>query len=944
MDEETLSSEKNIKASSSSESSLNPPDYILRNLTPLRTMKQKDKSRTKFKEEILESRRTKLRERSFQIQKKLEALKRRENSKTKQLAENLKEGLYLAEERRRRFLETRRSRAKQFNSQMLLDLMNSDTGDLDNNVFSEMTSLQAKHSLSLTGAHRTVKLAIDRYMLLKYSTRIRHMSFLFTFESWPFRKCIKAISQDSEFYTCMKKMMQAMALPDIMSSQDYRSFFYSFVLISDFMEPMKHLDHPGFNSNTGIKIKDFLQNILTILLFKLACDLIQKFRCLVLGDFLALLDPWSSSRLSLRKSWNIYHFLFTIFRRAHLENCISIIRNAAIISSSHNRIVNYSDCQLIKYEKNFKDHLTFLQKISKRIRIVDDWTAFGITSEDLLRDATEVSKSYLNSNPPHIKADISLIKELNDPACSDPRIHESIICIGRYRFEIIPLIDLNNWRQYWIHKYLTLTDENLSYPSQMKSGLFSLTPKQPTSTFCPDFPCDFPLHYIERKYESLLGETQISEALKHMNDLSMILFHAVYNTCRRFDSSDLAIELCEVLADFLKLQKTYDSYEKVSKKMVLQYFKLQFLCYKQLLLLAEIKVFSLFLDQCNLVIDLAESVKEPDFKFIEEVGHFFQGLEFSMTTHWLYKCKLRSRKEIQIFENICQYVSLKGFSVEQGVHSPQLRFPRFYKTFLQGNYAYEESIFNYKLIFCANLLYPAILEPNPCSNSKQYFICVITKVLFRSNDVFKGDYLKACETEFTHYFAEDIKGHVLASRNLLFTNFIFLIVGSFMKSLCLYQDQQKTIPVLQTHLKQLAREFMETLKDELKEPAELVYQRISALMLHRGIKFQNAREENSFNTYFVQMYNAFFEQDCPSLRTLILEKFFLLLCSDKDSIQFNKLLGGNFFYCYSQTYNTIVRIQDMIGSIYDLYSPLLDWIYGDIGEPLVPTMTLLGCQ
>lgn len=928
------SEEANDSISTSSTSTLlELPEYILRNLTPTKRSNSKDKNHRIRKLQIIQSKTLKLKKRSQTIHQKIQNLKLHQEIISNKIAEDLSDNLYRANERRMAFLAKRRERARKLQLTSLklpivLPLSEEpiacpkNGGNRKEFVVGDIQSIiiiqkRIKKHILLRN--------INHFKAFQVSTRLTQMTY---------NETLLLLKPLTEFTKTTVAILRNLNLPDILPQQKYKSFLYSLIMIADYKDSLIYHTHSGFNTNISDRNINNLANSVSLLLFKLAETVIHKFSEFIYSDLNEIEDPWSLPKLKLCKSWKVYHFLFQIFRSLHFNNCMVIINDALEIVQK--QLLASQAIEIEMQREKYADNHKYLYKLSQVFKFSGtEWAYFGEDPRSFVNNIKLQVFDKALPERPKVKASIEVLEGL-DNITESPSNHS--IIFERLIFNVPPKIPINKWRKYWVQQYRAEKRMNINnrygIPNTLKSGFFNLNYQNTSSNiYVENVFRDLDMASTHSKYESLRGEKDLHLFLTDFDFIVSDIFLILYEYCIKFENINNSEGFDIAITQFRTLKNSYQVAKSSTHKELLQYFKLHFFCLSHLASIGPF-VLDFVPNACSGFIDILNHLQQVSPNEFEVFINFYEELEILGMNLWVNKCKNDSIKKTKSFENVCLFISRKNFKIENGTNSPHLRFPLFYNFLSRYDNDFDRHFLLYSSIIDSTFEYPDFESFLVNALSLRYFrhiyINSILGNLWNRNSKYDPDYLT---NEFNVFFKEEMKVLSIKCRVLLISDCVLHLILNFYSKAEISLNGQHYMKFKGVSIQKMADIIIRYFSENINPPDIGVF--ISNLIGAHTEEDLNLNIDHLIS-YVYKEYNTLIEQDGYSLlkRTLT-DKFVKLINTDPISTEFECLLKGNFKYFTIPTRQIIDEINEILEEIYDLYSPLLNWIYKDIGEPTI---------
>ena len=928
------SEEANDSISMSSTSTLfELPEYILRNLTPAKKSDSKDKNHRIRKLQIIQSKTLKLKKRSQTIQRKIQNLRLHQELISNKIAVNLSDNLHRANDRRMAFLAKRRERARkvQLNSLRLPVVLPLSVESI---AFPKNGESRIEFAIGDIQSIIIIQRSIKKYVLLLNVNHFKTFQVSKRLTQMTYNEILLLLKPLTEFTKTTVSILRNLNLPDILPQQRYKSFLYSLIMIADYKDSLIHHTHSGFNTNISDRNMNNLANSVSLLLFKLADSVLNKFTEFIHSDLNEIRDPWSLPKLELCKSWKVYHFLFQAFRTLHFNNCMVIINDAMEIANKQLLV-----CKAIEIEiqrERYANNHKYLYKLSQVFNFSStEWAYFGEDPDTFINNIKLQVFDKILPERPKVKAGVEVLEGLDNIIESSS--NHSII-FGRHIFNIPPKIPINKWRKYWIQQYRAEKRINIrnryGIPNTLRSGFFNLNHQTTLSNiYIENVFRELGMVSIHNKYESLRLEKDLHLFLTDFDLIVSDVFLILFEYCIKFEDSNNSEGFDIAITQFRTLKNSYQVANPNTNEELLQYFKLHFLCLSHL---ASIGPFVLdFVPiACSGFIDILNNLKQVSLNEFEVFINFYEELEILVMNLWVNKCKNDSIKKIKSFENVCQFISKKNFKIENATNSPHLRFPLFYNFLSRYDRDFDRHVLLYNSIIDSTFEYPDFESFLVNASSLRYFrhiyINSILDNLWNCNNNYDPDY---STNEFNVFFKEEMKVLIIKCRALLISDCVLHLILNICSKAKTSLNTQQNQNLKGVNILKMADIIVRYFSENINAPDidAFIYK-----IIDDHFEIDLSLDIDILVSYVHKEYNTLIEKDGYSLlKQTLTEKFVKLINTDPISTEFEYLLKGNFKYFSIPTRQVIAEINEILEEIYDLYSPLLNWIYKDIGKPTI---------
>lgn len=920
-------------SSASTSSSFDLPDYLLHALTPVRKSTRKNSCYKERKSKIVENRTKRLKDRSSMIKSKLERLRKNQESHTRSFSEKLSDKLKSARERKIAYLEERKQRARQVQISALSCLL-----ILTNNVSEGRSTGSCLHSGSQRERENILKVVILQrsirlFLLRKNIKYLKDLNFFEKIWKWSYSQTLRLLRPDGILPKIMLTILRCLRLPDVSINSSYKCFFYSLVLLADIRTSLFLHIPLGINSNTWNAKSNNFTNSITILLIKLAYSMIYSFIFLISCDPEQLADQWSLERMQFSKRWRIYHFIFQIFKEVHFQNCKFLLEEAMRISDQEMHLLEEEDVHLSKQRREYGNFFDFFIKMNPaQSSRSDNWMYFGILKNLFLSSIGDYCLNKEVPSQPCIRVDQKALLEMFLDRCLS---NDRLILYKGFNYNVPPNISIFTWRQYWIDFYckggcFPLKGKQ-NHPVLMQTGLIRLASHEGADIDGSHHTARIELYgdLLEHKYETKSNEKNFLLYLKNLDEIARENFLMTFNYCLFFEHVNRSKVQETLLAEFNSLTRTYQINGRSTDLEIYQYFKLHFFCLRNLVSIAPLAL-SYVPAKCSEFIKLLSTSNQITRSIFNDFFAFYRELELACYSLWVWRCRFTSFYNFKIFENVCQFASQKNLRIENGTNSPHLRFPIFYEFLSGGDPALGSSLNNFRATIDAFFEYPDLTDFSYNEKSYFYFRLVYLSYLFRPKKKCGSLSFHGGCNEFSVFFSKHLESIRSRYREIITSTAIFHLVLNYFSSG--FDSENFDSFAIRSSLStcRLAQEIFGN--EETQSKFDSI---VKVLETCTGCKFSDSALK-SFSRYFFFEYNKLFSEEETSLTKLVLEDKFFFIASNNfnSSCSTDSILSSN-FRNYSYVVKGLISDFDVIiQKIYDLYSPLLNWIYKDIGEPL----------
>lgn len=958
-----------VDETESPSSSFELPYHILKNMTPVKNRRgsdsdsdrtpegspTKDSVHQMRKQQQLNCRTFKLRQKQQTITERINELKQKRQLLIAASSQKLTESLNSAHRRRESFIQDVKNKAKlsierqeKMSNLMFKCDLSIEIGATDHLGPSLGPSIGQERMWYDDKKIKVIQRAVRAKLLAK---RVREFQQSRPFEkllNYSYRKVLLHLKEKSEFSLLINQLLTSLNLPDLSSCQNYKSFQLSFVIISDMKDSVRFNHHSGVNSNVSKNpLDNLLSNALPLLTFKMSQILIRTFtRFLNESSLHDIITPFSMERLKLAKVWRYYHFVFDCFKSNHLKNCLVINESAIDIVNRQLDIVDLlsvesgldEDIQGLHHQRKFLLNSRVNLNTTIVPEVTKDWTNIGMTSSEFIQSIQDITE-LVNNIPsfPQVRADMSA---LNEATKSNRRSNQSfkkfeigLNSLDSMCFIIPPGISVFDWRKYWMDKLMKdkLGSSVLHHGETQHSELYGIPRKMSTGRISPMLDYQFEdnedyeklgILKVYEKYENLHRIETFPELLHQVAANANYVFLNIYDFIKNntefpsllFEDNDDCLQ--DIMNDFESIKTILDDYEESDNyATALKYFRLHLSNMRTLLSVGGFERFKVISRIEILMEELSQPDENADVSYyrnhiIDHIAKVYWDLEIIIFIKWVNLCKLPSIRYMKFFENIYKFVSSKSHRIEMGTNSPHLRFPKFYK-FLEDNYDAGFS-FNYLTMVRASLEVPTLSKNGPrLLASKRAFLFykkVFINYIFseRKQSIKHNDFIELYEADFASI------GDKL-SRILLTSTIMNILVN------CNNKPGKPNYHQI--------GEFVYT---NLKEwpPNALVAKVINEI-------YGDNTDQNWLQVYLTRQIGS--TQSTNGIKLVLAKKFKQIFNEESNSAAFlsnrRSIITSNFQFIIKHAVNLTNEINCLVELIYEVYNPLLNWIYRDIGEP-----------
>lgn len=952
-------------------SSFELPYHILKNMTPVKNRRgsdsdsdrspegptTKDNAHQMRKQQQLNCRTFKLRQKQQTITERINELKQKRQLLIAASSQKLAESLNSAHRRRESFIQDVKNKAKlsierqeKMSNLMFRCDLSIDIGATDPLGSSLGSSLEPSLGQSLSYDEKKIKVIQKAIRTKLLAKRVRKFQQFRPFEkllNYSYRKVLLHLKEKSEFSILINQLLSSLNLPDLSSCQNYKCFQLSFVIISDMKDSVRFNHHSGVNSNVSTNpLDNLLSNALPLLTFKISQLLIKTFtRFLNEASLEDIIAPFSMERLKLAKAWRYYHFVFDCFKSNHLKNCLVINESAIDIANRQLDIVDLlsvesgldEDIEVLHHQRKFLLNSKVNLNTTIDLEVMKDWTNIGMTSSEFIQSIQDITElvSILPSSP-QVRADISA---LNEATKSNRRINQSFKkfeigfnSLDSTSFIIPPGISVFDWRKYWMDKLMKdkVASSEPHHSETQHSEMYGIPSKMSTGRISSMLDYQFEdnedyeklgILRVYEKYENLHRIESFTELLHQVAANANYVFLSIYDFIKNNTEFPLLLLeedddcLQDIMNDFESIKIILDDYEESDNySTALNYFRLHLSNMRTLLSVGGFERFKVISRIETLMEELAQPHANSDIHYykkqIDNVSRVYWDLEIIIFIKWVNLCKIPSIRYMKLFENIYKFVSSKSHRIEMGTNSPHLRFPKFYK-FIEDNYDADFS-FNYLTMVRASLEIPTLSRNSPrLLASKRAFLFfkkVFINYIFneRKQSIRHNDFIELFEADFVSIEEK-------LSRILLTSTIINILVNYNSKSGKPNYHQIGT--------------FVYTNVNDWP-PKTLVAKVIKEI-------YGDSTDQNWLQVYLTRQISS--TQSTNGIRLVLSKKFKQIFDEDSNSAAYlskrRSIITSNFHFITKHAVELTNEINYLVELIYEVYNPLLNWIYRDIGEP-----------
>lgn len=1004
------------------------PEYIVKNLTPLkkkekRLRRNSDESNKQLerKKGFLESKRSKLQERSNLILQKVREVELRRQLFSRSLRNNLNRNLELASERRKAVIEARKTNARRYlalfgyenpnfllqrkkiadpcnietsESTVLLDFKEQELQIVAQPIIDQRDSPVKDIDPPPLQQVLVIQKAFRRRLLISKVEQLRRSNLLFIISRRSSDNLKKLLSPNMSSFNKIYEVLDSFNLPG-----SYRLFIYSLIMMAEFKDSISEsVPHPGYNTNLykdeENDKEDKFARMISILVYKASYILSKAFRKLIhKSDWDSLLSPYSIERLKFAKLWKQFHLYFDIFRPNHLRRTIKTSSIAielfdSKIASFVDGIEDESVLSTVKADRDWLEgkrsklvqKLNYLYDEAKVCEVVSPWTQavcsvigyeeihqqISLAIENCLQKPSSIDLSATQQALAELN--LSLVNKKALPSgLRYPTTH--IIKINNRTYYFPPFITINQWSKYIVEKHLNRPVDKLEtygIPKVLKTGFIST--KVSLLLFVAE---NHPLH-IEDVFKFFNLETifdkvsnfingiegrEIEENISKLDDFLTNAFLNIFEYCMQFHDL-LKSNSYEVITSLLTKVRLFRCMPSLRQtlaggRLIIRFFELHF---KSLMSLANVAPPSLgFLSsRCTDFLDLLKLL-EDDSQFTNEhmidIVLFYQGTDIIIHDLWLRKCYASYENDIAGFASaMCLASSYYGpqvYHVNRSTNSPHLRYPKFYEFLYQNDYTFGTNIgSNFEALFKASNSIPSLevrVGQSRNVKSSEYFQKIFASFLVSDN---KGSIeslmsKKSSENELTKLFTQELKTLIIESRSVLITGIVLAIVGQVYSQVQVVGNTCKR-KNLNYYMNGVGEKLFKYVKSRLeKESCSLQMREIHQLI--KSTILENLQEHVDIDSSSIEFHEKFLvtylakdigtasTENIVVARTLQ-DKLVKVLSETNEP---SRLIRGNFIHLYNETMNLKKSFEAFFRGFYGLYFPILDWIYEDIGTPVI---------
>lgn len=796
----------------------------------------------------------------------------------------------------------------------------------------------------------------------------------------------RSLKDENSISKSLVSVLSYMKLPDYTPTHKYRSFRFAFILIADMNESIATHSHSGINSNSALDRN--LSNSLAIMLYKISYDLINQMITLFKSSSRDILSRISLERLKFGKTWRLYHFVFSCFKSIHLQNCISIATDVLKIidtqlhlsyssgipvrsDSSGNRASTSRITESIEEEsiKGIQDTKHFLlinesflkQKLTRSSeangsnRLIDkyEWTFIGQLAEEFVNSIENLLKRTLAPRNPIFKASF---EALDQKLRNDNLQTLKYIELNSISYFIPPGISVSAWRQYWMNKlkkeYKRQKEEKvLSAPKTIRTGT-NREPNAEKHTENVNYE-ELGIRSIHTKYEKLMKMTDLNKSLLHLEKIVRDAFLSFFEYV--WQLQELSVSESESESEFLTFsgflsdhhdltsysteEYSYDSNES----LIMKYFKLHLIVLYGLLKASNMFSVNTISSIDELIQETTENESVPNSEtrasesiqcMIQKYSQAYWDLEITLFGSWIKFCKFDNLEKVKNFENTFKFISAKKFSVSMGTNSPQLRFPNFYKFI---NHQQTLTMLSKYL----NIIKASYEIPNLKARPLMHILDKNAFCFFRQNFVnfmIVGVDRSVCEklmeadlknNEILDLFEDDFSDIMIKFRSLLVSNLALILIQNF-----------NLLHQLRFNLA-IVSKFSNDIYDFLLQNEEEVHNDIESIVKQIVLAYWEYQDSQSqvrasLESYLLKEMRKLNNQPANgSIIEILISKFASIFRTDGNAQSLDSerdlVIKTNFRFFDKQVMEITRGMIETIDLIYQIYNPLLNWIYMDIG-------------
>ncbi|CAH2354068.1 hypothetical protein CLIB1423_14S01310 [[Candida] railenensis] len=1003
------------------------PEYIVKNLTPLkkkekRLRRNSDESNKQLerKRGFLESKRSKLQERSNLILQKVREVELRRQLFSRSLRNNLNRNLELASERRKAAIEARKTNARRYSAlfgyensnfqlqkKKIADPCNVEVSestvlldfkDQESQIISQPTVDQKASSVKDIDPPPlkqvlVIQKAIRRRLLISKVKQLRDSNLLFIISRRSSDNLKKLLSPNMSSFSKIYEVLELFKLPG-----SYRSFIYSLILMAEFRDSISEsVPHPGYNTNLYKEEEndkeDKFARMISIIVYKASYILSKAFIKLIhRSDWDSLLSPYSIERLKFAHVWKQFHFYFDIFRPNHLRRTIKSSSIAieifdSKIASFVDGIEDESVLSTVKEDRDWLEgkrnkliqKLNYLYDEAEVHEVVSPWTqaAPGIIGYDEIRQSISSAIENCSQRPSSLdlSATQQALAELNlnlvnkkalPSGLRYPNTH--IIKVNNRTYYFPPFITINQWSKYIVEKHLNRPIDKLEtygIPKVLKTGFIS---KKSSSQFVAE---NHPLHIedvfkffnletIFDKVSNFINGIEGREAEENISKLDDFLTNAflnIFEYCMQFHDL-LKSNSYEVITSLLTKVRLFRCMPSLRQTLargrsVIRFFELHFMSLSSLANVAPPSL-GFLPSRCTDFLDLLKLLQD-DSQFTNEhmidIVLFYQGTDIIIHDLWLRRCYSSYENDISGFASaMCLASSYYGpqvYHVNRSTNSPHLRYPKFYEFMYQNDSTFGTKIgSNFVALYKASNSIPSLevnMGQSSNVNSSEYFQKIFASFLVSDNkySIASSMSKKSCENELTKLFIQELKSLIIESRSVLISGIVLAIVGQVYSQVQVVGNACNR-STLNHYMKGVGEKLFKYVKLCLeKESCSLqmseIFQLITSTILANLQDYIEADSssiefhEKFLVTYLAKVIGTASTGSSVVARTLR-EKLVKVLSERSEP---TRLIRGNFIHLYNETLNLKKSYEAFFKGFYGLYFPILNWIYEDIGTPVI---------
>lgn len=688
----------------------------------------------------------------------------------------------------------------------------------------------------------------------------------------------------------LAQLFEALQLPSICETNSYSWVFYGIPLINNYQESLKSLNQVReknitLTESASSQGQNHALSQFLIILHQVSLRLFHAIYRLCEAPQNAILNPISLVRLKVARSWREYCFFFMALKsytQLHVNGMISCPLNVRLLKSRDYYTVKaatleYRQCVLALNWQNAQPKLYQEKEKLGWAQINIDLEKLG---QSIVRAGNMTTHFRLSSRLYHLDYDT------NDFVLDDHFNQVFIVEKGSSYFMVPPNISTSNWREFWFLKFKQRCSASKTFtsPKTMKTGTNQ-------SLLVENVP--FSLHEIlELRYQGShrINEPSADPWVRDLSALDSKLTSLFYRYCDFCFQIREDIETTECIMNLRELQSLYIAKKlgTIDPVMVAVYFRLFLILLAQVVLLAR--------GDSSKIEEVLKAEKLDSEDFSSQLFHLYDDCESQLFVKWFYHCKPNTFHEFILSENIYQLALQSCKKGTLGSSSPPLRFPEFYRYLLLNLSCKISDRVKPLQIITSSLWGPMFESEAPQENAKAYFLSTV--FVFIVSDV--------CGT-----MQEKWKKHKI---NLI------EIFGNFSSQLWDLCKQARTLIWASCISSMLQLNWVQAQK------VYIYYKEDSSLeVLQSQMKSAGATE--------FQLRYLKYSLSSKTGREVVSMFSQKLLDAFHESSSCGTLVTKNHPHFAKKILHLREQIIDFNDAFYNLYFPLLNWIYFDLGSP-----------